>query len=173
MSFSDEVNKAMGQILGLTGIQASIDKIASKKGNFGSRARDGKMNSGDLLNILSHGWGDTSQNLIEFQKDPSKQGARDLFSESWKSQTGALYGANVGHQLLKGSYDGKKTDAPPLAKKRSAGLGTIAAKRQARDLAQNQAASRRGLGLGGTIATSPLGLQGDGATTTRRRLIGE
>lgn len=64
-------------------------------------------------------------------------------------------------------------DLPIIAKRSSPGSGTIKAKSQARQRALNEAARRRGLGLGGTIRTSPLGLQGDGATTSRRRLIGE
>jgi hypothetical protein len=70
-------------------------------------------------------------------------------------------------------FKGKKEDPPALGEAPGSGADTIAAKRQARQRALQAAARRKGLGLSGTVATTPLGLQGDGAAVSQRRLIGE
>jgi hypothetical protein len=68
-------------------------------------------------------------------------------------------------------FRGKDERPPPVGAKPGQGAGNIAAKQQAR--ARAIAAARGRFGIGDTIATSPLGLTGDGAALGKKRLIGE
>lgn len=144
---------------------------------FDERAKSGKLRGWkDILSatgITAPFQGVESRlNLLAnpFDGDAVQSALTDQYNQS-RSQ---VFGANLGHQAgaaLFGSPD--DVDAPLASKAPAQNEKTLTAKKQARQRAINAAAQRRGQGLSGTIATSPLGLQGDGAATSSRRLIGE
>lgn len=177
MGFSDSFKKISG--LGLLEKQfGSLSRPLSKSsGGFSKRAKEGKMKGGDFFSAFLGGPLGTQENankMLDVFRNPNKETIRASLSSHFKTTKGQILGANLGHQLIAPLFDVEDAPDAPLVKDKPAqGATTIAAKRQARQRALNAAAQRRGLGLSGTVRTTPLGLQGDGAAVSRRRLIGE
>jgi len=164
MGFSDSLKKFAGQIAG-AGLGGIPGKIGAQAG-FGERGQKGQTNKSDFLSALGLG-GFTQRQISE----RSNFNIGNVLKADLDAVKGSAFGANVAHQLLFKEEAG--TDAPPVRGAPAQNEQVLSAKRQARQRAINAASQRRGLGLSGTIATSPLGLQGDGAATSSRKLIGE
>lgn len=145
----------------------------------------GGKNSGDLMHKISGKEGIKSavgsniwQNVHDVVrgKQSFKEGgafaAKDALIAGASVTGGAhLLSANTtreGFSKLMGSDD--DVNPPPVDKLPAQGAGARSAKQRARQ--QALAAAKKRFGFGDTVATSPLGLQGDGAPLGKKTLIG-
>ena len=168
MGFSDSFKKALGQFGDLTGIgvskkrrQGGLERGAGAiAGAFGGNPLSPLISNLRTSGVIKD---NRTSRLVGGILAPSSAINQVLFDEErrreFKGKTKEFFG-------------GKESDPPPVGKRPSQGAGTVQAKAQARQRALREASRRRGLGLSGTVQTTPLGLQGDGAATSRRRLIG-
>lgn len=176
MSFSDELKK-IGKGLGATGglfpamggfggFNISEKRGYETKANELSGAFAGNPFAPLSTNLRNMGvlGDDKTTRLITGILAPSSAVNQTIFDE--RQQEKFL-------DKTKEFFEGKDPNVPMVRERPSSGARNQRARNRARNRAEQDAAQTRGLGLSGTIATTPLGLQGDGAAVSQRRLIGE
>jgi len=150
-------------------VQGMINKHAPESSSH-KDVRRGRMSGNDWQAAFGKGL-NTRQSLSSVNEstfDPTKyeQGLRTNQEEHRKAQ----YGAHLGHQAIFGGQDGG-TEAPPAQPLPPVGAGTRTARQDARQRAIDT--QRKRFGLSNTVGTTPLGVQGGGAPTGKKRLTGE
>jgi hypothetical protein len=169
MGFFDKVFEEAGRFIDKT----ADDDLSMKD------AKRGNINSGGWRNILHGGLSSKSTfssaneaRRLQASGDIKGSGraAEKAVGASVRSNVAAGYGFNAGHQAIFG-IEGDDTEAPAAQSLPPVGAGTRSARQDARQRAIDTQKKR--FGLSSTVGTTPLGIQGQGAPTGKKRLTGE
>ena len=148
-----------------------IDKLGTDKLDKKDLKR-GRLDSGGWMNVF--GAGLNSKDFLKLGtrtlKGDISVGERGYRQSVTNFQYTGAYGANVPHQAIFRDPGGG-TEAPPAQPLPPVGAGTRTARQDARQRAIDS--QRKRFGLSSTVGTTPLGVQGQGAPTGKKRLTGE
>ena len=159
--WKDKIQAEAGRFIEKNAFEDTGQK-ESKRGRFGGRDWQNMFTAGvfsksslkTFTDVSTHDFDSAGGNIQNFEKQ----------------QRASVFGANLGHQAVFRD-EGENTDAGGAEPMPPVGAGTRSARQDARQRAIDTQKKR--FGLSNTVGTTPLGVQGFGAVTGKKRLTGE